>query len=587
MKPVLQGPLEGNAPQAARSRRIEAVVVSSDDSLIIDLGPVLGDRYRTRPVDSPDDLAAHPLNGDSLVILDGVRRADARAVATRLESQSPAAPIIAVVAHGDEPLWASALARGSVVAVVPRDGVGGPALRQGLEAAETRLQSQAAPTITLPAVPGAGGRRLPVAALAAGLLVALVAAGGAWYYFHGRMPRPAAPAAGTDTATGTGTATDTFTPAAADGVKARSPLELLSAARVAFASQRQLPRQDAEPKGDSALELYLQALAIDPKNEEARDGVRRLFNVARTRIQSDLAGGRFDETAGLLELFHAAGMEAEATAGIEAEIATARPRWLAAQVQATIASGDIPAAEQALAQLATIGADVAVLQDLQKALEVRRQDVQLADMADAVHAAITAGNLFEPLADNARTRVQAMRQINRTHAATLAAQKDYAAAVFARAQEASRAQQFDAAQRFLAAASDVVAPGELADARRQLQADMDLAAQRAAVAAAVTSQGAAGATAAATPAIINARATRRLAAVYPPQARADNLTGYVIVEFTLRPDGRAADIAVVESQPTGVFEQSAIDGVARGRFDTSALGPERRPQRARIRMSFN
>ena len=584
MKPVLQGPLEGNAPQAARTRRIEAVVVSSDDGLIIDLGPVLGDRYRTRPVDSPDDLAANPLNGDSLVILDGVHRADARAVAARLEAQSPAAPIIAVVAHGDEPLWASALARGSVVAVVPRDGIGGPALRQGLEAAETRLQTQAAPTITLPAVPGAGGRRLPVAALAAGLLVALVAAGGAWYYFHGREPHAATPVAGTGT--GTGTSTGAGTQAAAGGHPARSALELLSAARVAFASQRQLPRPDAEAKGDSALELYLQALAIDPKNEEARDGVRRLFNVARTRIQSDLAGGRFDETARLLELFHAAGMEAEATAGIEAEIATARPRWLAAQVQATIASGDIPAAEQALAQLATTGADAAVLQDLQKALEARRQDVQLADMADAVHAAITAGNLFEPLADNARTRVQAMRQINRTHAATLAAQKEYAAAVFARAQDASHAQQFDAAQRFLAAASDVVAPGELADARRQLQADMDLAAQRAAVAAAVTSQGAAGAAAAATPAIINAHATRPLSVVYPPQALADKLTGYVIVEFTLKSDGRAADIAVVESQPGGVFDKSAIDGVARGRFDTSPLGPGRKPQRARIRMTF-
>jgi TonB family protein len=583
MKPVLQGPLEGNAPQAARTRRIEAVVVSSDDGLIIDLGPVLGDRYRTRPVDSPDDLAANPLNGDSLVILDGVHRADARAVAARLESQSPAAPIIAVVAHGDEPLWASALARGSVIAVVPRDGIGGPALRQGLEAAETRLQTQAAPTITLPAVPGAGGRRLPVAALAAGLLVALVAAGGAWYYFYGRTPHAATLVAGT----GTGTATGAGSPAAAEGQPARSALELLSAARVAFASQRQLPRPDAEPKGDSALELYLQALAIEPKNEEARDGVRRLFNVARARIQSDLAGGRFDETARLLELFHAAGMETEATAGIEAEIATARRRWLAAQVQATIASGDIPAAEQALAQLATSGADAAVLQDLQKALEVRRQDVQLAGMADAVHAAITAGNLFEPLADNARTRVQAMRQINRTHATTLAAQKEYAAAVFARAQDASHAQQFDAAQRFLAAASDVVAPGELADARRQLQADMDLAAQRAAVAAAVTSQGAAGgSTAAATPAIINAHAARPLSAVYPPQALADKLTGYVIVEFTLKPDGRAADIAVVESQPTGVFDKSAIDGVARGRFDTSALGPERKPHRARIRMSF-
>ncbi len=135
MKPVPQGPLDGNAPQAARTRRIEAVVLSGDDDLIIDLGPVLGDRYRTRPLDSADDLAANPLSGDSLIILDGVRRPDARAVAARLESQSPTAPIIAVVGHGEEAQWATALARGSVIAVVPRDGIGGPALRRALEAA--------------------------------------------------------------------------------------------------------------------------------------------------------------------------------------------------------------------------------------------------------------------------------------------------------------------------------------------------------------------------------------------------------------------------------------------------------------------
>ncbi len=587
MKPVPQGPLDGNAPQAARTRRIEAVVLSGDDDLIIDLGPVLGDRYRTRPLDSADDLAANPLSGDSLIILDGVRRPDARAVAARLESQSPTAPIIAVVGHGEEAQWATALARGSVIAVVPRDGIGGPALRRALEAAETRLQTQAAPTITLPAVPGAGGRRLPVAALAVGLLVALAAAGGAWYFLRDRAPRAVTVTAPHGTTAGTPAAGDAAAAASGAGQPAQSALELLSAARIAFAGQRQLPRPDAEFKGDSALELYVQALAIEPRNEEARDGVRRLFNVARTRIQSDLASGRFDETARLLGLFHAAGMEAEATAGIEAEIAAAKPRWLAAQVQATIATGDIPAAEQALAQLATTGADPAVLQDLQKNLDARRQDVQLADMATAVRAAIAAGNLFEPLADNARTRVQAMRQINRTHAATLAAQKEYAAALFARAQDASRAQQFDVAQRYLAAASDVAAAGELADARHQLQSDMDLAAQRASAAAAAASQATAGgANAAATPAIINAHATRPLSAAYPPQALADKVTGHVIIEFTLKADGRATDITVVESQPAGVFDKSAIDGVARGRFDTSPLGPGRKPQRARIRMTF-
>ena len=54
----------------------------------------------------------------------------------------------------------------------------------------------------------------------------------------------------------------------------------------------------------------------------------------------------------------------------------------------------------------------------------------------------------------------------------------------------------------------------------------------------------------------------------------------------LRADGRAYDAKVVESQPAGVFDRSALAGVAGGRFDTSGLGPDRKPQRARIRLSF-
>jgi TonB family protein len=588
MKAVPQGPLDGNAPQTARTRRIEAIVVSSDDGLIIDLGPPLGDRYRTRPTDSAEDLIANPGTGETLIILDAVQRPDARALAARLDSQLPAAPIIAIVAAGDEAPWAPALARGTVVAVVPREGVGGPALRHALEAAEARLKGKAAQAATPATAPGAGGRRLPFAPLAAAVLVVLLAAAAAWYYLHGRAsPQPVA--AGNVAAPGGGAAgsptASASQPAAADLKPARSALELLSAARIAFASQRQLPRPDTEFKGDSALELYVQALAIDPRNEEARDGVRRLFNVARTRIQSDLANGRFDEVAGLLALFHAAGMEAEATAGIEAELATAKPRWLASQVQAAITAGDIPAAEQALAQLATSGADATVLQDLQKSLDARRQDVQLQDMATAVHAAIASGNLLEPLADNARTRVQAMRQINRTHSATVGAQREYVAALLARVNEASRAQQFEAAQRYLAAAGDVASGSGIADARRQLQADMDLAAQRASAAAAAQAAERASAPAAA-PAIINAHPVRPLPVVFPPRALQEQVTGYVIVEFTLKSEGRASDVVVVDSQPKGVFDRAAIDGVAKGRFDTAPLGPEGKPRRARIRLSF-
>ena len=593
MKAVPQGPLDGDAPQTTRTRRIEAVVLSNDDGLIIDLGPVLGDRYRTRPVDNLDELASTPFQGDRLMLLDAVHRTGAAAEAARLASQAPTVPIVVIVTAGTEPKWSTALARGSVVAVVPRERIGDATLQQALAAAESRLRAQDSPTIPLPTMPPEERRpRSRLLAAIAAFAAVLMAAGG-WYLLHGRgaaptpTPSPSSSPSPSPSPTSAPPVAGAATVAAAAGDPApsRSALELLSAARVAFSGQRQLPRPEAELKGDSALELYVQALGIDPRSEEARDGVQRLFNLARPRIQADIAAGRFDETARLLDLFRASGVDNATVAGFEGELAAARPRWLVAQVQDAIGAGDIPAAEQALAQLATSGADPAVLQPLQEALETRRQDAQLSAMADAVHAAIGAGNLFEPLADNARTQVQTMRQLNRTHPVTLAAQHEYAAALLARAQDAAGAQQFDAAQRYLAAAGDVAAPEDLAAGRRLLQSEIDAAARRAAPAASVPPAPTTVATPAA-PAFINARATRPLSVTYPAQALEQKISGYVVVEFMLRADGRAYDARVVESEPAGVFDRPALAGVANGRFDTSALGPDRKPQRARLRVSF-
>jgi protein TonB len=582
MKAVPQGPLDGHAPQAARTRRIEAVVLSSDDGLIIDLGPVLSERYRTRPVDSLDELLATRLDGERLVLLDAVHRPDAAADAARLETQAPGAPIIVIAATSSTAQWSTALSRGSVVAVVARELVGDAAMQRALAAAESRLRAQGSSAPPAPAERATPAGRRPWLLLAAILLAVLLLAAGAWYLLHGRGTEAnPAQAAGSPAPSAAGTAAASA--AAAGGAEQRSALELLSAARIAFASQRQLPRADGELKGDSALELYVHALGVDARSEEARDGVHRLFGVARPRIQAAIAAGHFDEAARLLDLFRTAGAEREAVTAFDGELAAARPRWMVTAVQAAIAAGDIPAAEQALAQLTTSGAEAATLQPLQQALEARRQDLQLTAMADAVHAAIAAGNLFEPLADNARTRVQAMRQIDRTHAATLAAQHEYASALLTRAQDAARAQQFDAAQRYLAAAGDVAAAEELAAGRRQLQSEIDAAAQRAAPAVSAPPP---AAPPAATATIINAHATRPLSVVYPPQALQQKITGYVVVEFMLHADGRAREAHVVESDPAGVFDKSALAGVASGRFDTGARGADRQPQRARLRLSF-
>ena len=59
MMPVANDPIAAVEPtRTPRPRRVEVVVVSGDDEFLIEIGPLLGEGFRTRPVDSPAAIAA-------------------------------------------------------------------------------------------------------------------------------------------------------------------------------------------------------------------------------------------------------------------------------------------------------------------------------------------------------------------------------------------------------------------------------------------------------------------------------------------------------------------------------------------------
>ncbi|MCB9641434.1 MAG: energy transducer TonB [Myxococcales bacterium] len=62
------------------------------------------------------------------------------------------------------------------------------------------------------------------------------------------------------------------------------------------------------------------------------------------------------------------------------------------------------------------------------------------------------------------------------------------------------------------------------------------------------------------------RAVHRVAAAYPARARARNVTGYVKLRLLIGADGSVLEADVVEAQPTGVFEQAALQAVRQWRF---------------------
>ncbi|HLQ11935.1 MAG TPA: energy transducer TonB [Steroidobacteraceae bacterium] len=589
---------------AAAGRRKDLYLLSGDDSLLLELGPLLGDRYRSRPIDAADQIEGASL-APWLLVIDATDRHDARAQAARIEQQHPLAPLLVICADGKATDWASPLARGMVSAVVERGSLATMlpealmAIELRMEAAATAITSNAFRDLAGPDHPG-GRARLWLWAGAA----LLFAGGAGWYFLGGQAPAagpvqkssPAVAVPATLPGRSAGTAASTppspvsaapATTSAPAPVPHRTVLELLSDARVAFRDERTLlPGPDGGAHGDSALELYGAVLAQDPKNEEAREGMQRLLSVAKSRIQSDMAAGRPDDATRLVAAFRDAGIAPESTTKLQADIAAGRVRALPVQAREAIANGDVNAATQFIAQFTAAGGDRATLADLRHSLDAYNATAQLNALGARARTAISAGALLEPAGENGRELAQALVQLNPKSPLTLSVQHELQLALLARAQSASHATQFELAQQLLGAAADYGSSNELASARRQLQSDIDAARERTAAATAAAAAPPAVRTGAAVePEFLAAKPVKPLSAAYPPQALQSGKAGYVVVEFLLDGKGRANKAKVVESSPPGIFDGAALAAVSGGRYDTSALGDDK-AKRSRIRISF-
>lgn len=65
---------------------------------------------------------------------------------------------------------------------------------------------------------------------------------------------------------------------------------------------------------------------------------------------------------------------------------------------------------------------------------------------------------------------------------------------------------------------------------------------------------------------------RGMAARYPPSAMRAQQEGWVVVAFTIDPNGDTSHIEVVDSQPRRVFDRAAIDAVSRYKFTAAKEG---------------
>ncbi len=577
-------------PLQPGKRRTEVVIVGAGDELLIEVGPALGDQFRTFSADTAAEIASLPLTS-WIGVYDATTQAAGRNAFAHLESQYGSQPWIVLCADQDRANWRDVLSRGGACAVIARGDISVETFAAALAKAMQRLAivAHAAPRSS------AAKPRLPLMWLI-GAAVLVVVAGAGWWLSHSRSSAPA-PAATTAQKPATEhNAHDARPSPAVSAGKQAAPAasasveDLLSMARVAFRDPAaQLPKADTPLQGTSALELYGAVLLQQPKNEEALDGVHRLQAVARLRVQNAIAAGDADTAARLLVILQHADFAPEELRSLESAVTAARVKQLAAQSRSAMAAGNFSNARQFLDQLVALNGERAPVAELRKELESRKLDAELATDAEQVRAAIAAGSLLEPEATSARARLLAMRELNRTSPQTAAAQHDLLVALLRRAQTAIGRQDFEGAQQSLSAAQDFGSKAELADTRGAL--DAAVIAKRAADAASAAAKAARSSAPAldakASAVILSPKPTRNFQVDYPQSALTQNIQGYAIVEFTLNPNGSASTPVVVESSPRATFDSAALAAVKRASFTTSDLADPKKPQRARFKINFS
>ena len=238
-------------------------------------------------------------------------------------------------------------------------------------------------------------------------------------------------------------ATPSATPAQQAFVQA--PIdELLDKARIAFRDRRY-----TDPEKDNALLYYRSALAQEPDNGEALEGLTRIGGLLEGRLQSAMTEQRYDEasaTLARLKLIKPADPELKAT---EAKLVEVR-------ISAALESNEADRAAALLRQATQSG----VLPPertarLREEVERRQVDARTQRLAELVSARIREGRLVEPANDSAKFHVAQLRKVAGDSRRTVAAARELENAYLKRAREAGVARQAAEYERWLDEAREI------------------------------------------------------------------------------------------------------------------------------------
>jgi TonB family protein len=239
-------------------------------------------------------------------------------------------------------------------------------------------------------------------------------------------------------------------------LKSGSVDDLLDLARSALNERRY-----TDPKNESALVYYRSALAQEPDNGEALEGLARIAVVLEERLQSALSAGRFDDAAQTIAQLKLAQVDATRMSAAESRIA-------AAQIGAALESDDADRAAVLLRQAEAsqvLSADQVA--GYRADVERRQAAARIVRAADLVTTRIREGKLVEPANGSAEFHLGQLRKLPGSGSRAAAATREFENAVLERARNALLQKQPAEAERWFAKARSMgIKPARITAVRR-------------------------------------------------------------------------------------------------------------------------
>ena len=353
----------------------------------------------------------------------------------------------------------------------------------------------------------------------------------------------------------------------------------LANVRIAFLAAQIAKETSERPSGARAAAAAkattsraLASLTSSPKGQagplDVADRVSAFLKQADTRMRS----GALLAPAGSNAKFFvdaAAALSPDDAAVHKAQHALAER--LLAEAQSAAKAGNLAEGERWMQAASDAGARSEDLAAVRRALQSARTAASagsLTRLADLFNQRLAQGRLLTPATDSARFYLAQLESADPTNAATVLARTALATHLLAESRRALAGGDWATAADWLTEARVVGVSASDASATEQA-----IAAARSSAANSVLPE-------------VSLKRLRYTEPVYPALAEQLGRSGSVEMQFTVKPDGSVADLAVMHAEPQGLFEQAALDAVRTWRYQPVVRNGHAVSQRVTVRVNF-